>query len=133
MTTRALGGRINVGRGVYPLTGFMKVTPVNRNGFSLGFSVLIVEGTEYLNSLFLRYYEDQTKQLLDPNVLSQTFDLTLPASEIYLNDSATSGGLGVPSGFRLQNDIIIGENLFTILEATIDITTGKAKIKFLNY
>tara|TARA_R110000744_G_scaffold121116_2_gene225533 strand:+ start:3511 stop:5787 length:2277 start_codon:yes stop_codon:yes gene_type:complete len=132
-TTQSAGGSFNVGRGVYPLTGFMKVTPVNRNGFSLGFSVLIVEGTEYLNSLFLRYYEDQTKQLLDPNVLSQTFDLTLPASEIYLNDSATSGGLGVPSGFRLQNDIIIGENLFTILEATIDITTGKAKIKFLNY
>jgi hypothetical protein len=65
--------------------------------------------------------------------LSQTFDLTLPQDDIYLHDSATAGGLGVPAGFRLQNDIIIGENLFTIIDATIDITTGKSKIKFLNY
>jgi hypothetical protein len=126
-------GSLTNSRGVFPLTGYIKVSPVSLNGFSLGFSVLNVEGLDYLNSLFDRYYAAQTARLLDPNVLSQTFDLTLPPDEIYLNDSATAGGLGVPAGFRLQNDIIIGENLFTIIDATIDITTGKSKIKFLNY
>jgi hypothetical protein len=120
-------------KGVYPLTGYMKVTPVNKNGYSFGFSVLKHNGSEYPNSLYLRYYAAQTERLLDPNVLTQSFDLNLPPSEIYLNDAATSGGAGVPSGFRLQNDIVIGENLFTIIDATIDITTGKSKIKFLNY
>lgn len=120
-------------KGVYPLTGYMKVTPVNKNGYSFGFSVLNINGTDKTNSLYSRYYSEQTERLLDPNVLSQTFDLNLPPSEIYLNDSSTSGGAGVPSGFRLQNDIIIGENLFSIIDATIDITTGKSKIKFLNY
>ncbi len=38
-----------------------------------------------------------------------------------------------PTGFRLQNDIIVGENLFTILDATIDITTGKTKLTLLNF
>jgi hypothetical protein len=119
--------------GLHALTGYMKVSPVSVNGFSLGFSVLVVEGVDYSNSLFDRVYAAQTARLLDPNVLSQSFDLTLPPNEIFLNDSETSGGAGVPSGFRLQNDIIIGENLFTIVDATIDINSGKAKIKFLNY
>lgn len=120
-------------KGVYALTGYMKVTPVNKNGYSFGFSVLKHNGVEYSNNLYSRYYAAQTERLLDPNVLTQSFDLVLPPSEIYLNDSATSGGAGVPSGFRLQNDIIIGENKFSIIDATIDVTTGKSKIKFLNY
>jgi hypothetical protein len=119
--------------GVYQLTGYIKVTPVNKNGYSFGFSVLKDNGVEYPNSLFSRYYAAQTDRLLDPNVLSQSFDLILPPSEIYLNDSATSFGAGVPSGFRLQNDIIIGENKFSIVDATIDVTTGNTKIKLLNY
>lgn len=66
--------------------------------------------------------------------MSQEYSLTLPASEIYLNDATSFQGQGeTPTGFRLQNDIIVGENLFTILDATIDITTGKTKLTLLNF
>jgi len=121
-------------KGVYPLNNYIKVTPVSKNGYSFGFSKLKINGIEFQNSLYLRYYEEQTSRLLDPNVLSQIFELTLPPSEIYLNDSTMIQGAGqTPAGFRLQNDIIIGENLFSIVDAIIDVTTGEAKIKFLNY
>lgn len=120
--------------GVFPLTGYMKVMPFSKNGHSFGFSVLRDNGVDYLKSLFAKYYADQTARLLDPNVLSQEFMLNLPGHEIFLNESTTSQGSGnTPGGFRLQNDIIIGEDIFSIVDSTIDYTTGKTKLTLLNY
>jgi hypothetical protein len=108
--------------------------PWNKNGYSFGFSILKNNNIEYNNSLYLRYYSEQTARLLDANVLSQKFSLILPPNEIYLNEATSVQGSGAtPSGFRLQNDIIIGENLFSIVDATIDQTTGKTKMTLLNY
>lgn len=126
------------------LNNYIKVLPfledlpdlayVVPHGFSLAFSVLKWFNIEYPNSLYQRYYQAQTERLLDPNVLSQEFNLDLPSDEIYLNEATTIQGQGAtPKGFRLQNDIIIMENLFTILDATIDYTTGKTKITLLNF
>jgi hypothetical protein len=60
--------------------------------------------------------------------------LILPSSEIYLNQDSTVQGLGAtPNGFRLQNEIIIQDTKYEILEAQIDITTGKTKLTLLNF
>jgi len=51
--------------------------------------------------------------------MKQEFTLYLNANEV--------------RDFRLENDIIIGENKFTIVDSTIDITNGKTKLTLLNY
>lgn len=108
-------------------------SPLNVS-FSLSFSVLKESNVLYLKNLFSKYYQSQIIRYLDPNVLSQEYTLTLPPSELYLNEATTiQGGGATPVGFRLQNDIIIGETKFSILDAPIDITTGKTKITLLNY
>jgi hypothetical protein len=115
------------------LDSHIKVAPWNKENESFAFSVLVNDGINYPINLYLKSYDKQTARLLNPNVLSHEFTLNLPSNEIYLNEATTVQGGGLtPSGFRLQNDIIIGETLFTIVDADIDITTGKAKIIFLN-
>jgi len=110
------------------------VAPWNSENYSLGFSVLVdYDLKEYPVNLYLSGYDRQTLRLLDVNVLSHEFTFDLPSNEIYLNESTTIQGAGLtPSGFRLQNDIIVGETLFTITDANIDITTGKAQMTLLN-
>lgn len=136
--TDSIGVQNNTGSGVLivsELTSYMKVLPWNKDSNSLGFSILTDNNlVNYTKSLYENYYKNQITRLLNPNVLSQEYSLTLPASEIYLNDATSFQGQGeTPTGFRLQNDIIVGENLFTILDATIDITTGKTKLTLLNF
>jgi hypothetical protein len=116
------------------LSSHIKVAPWNKEGDSFGFSVLVDYNlVSYPINLYLKGYDKQTARLLDPNVLSQEYTFTLPSNEIYLNEATTvQGGGFTPSGFRLQNDIIVGETLFTIIDADIDITTGKAKLILLN-
>jgi hypothetical protein len=114
-----------------PLNSYIKTSAVHPNGFSLGFG-LIQEAT--VRSLYYDFYKQQTERLLNPNTLKQSFDLELPASELVLNYATTTAGQGlVPDGFRLQNEIILQEERFTIIDATIDVTTGKAKMNLLNY
>ncbi len=117
------------------LTSYMKVMPFCKsNNQSLGFSVLVWQSIQYLINLYSEYYQRQTERLLDPNVLSQEYTLSLPTNEMYLNEATTVQGGGLtPTGFRLQNDIIIGETKFSILDAKIDVTTGKSKMTLLNY
>jgi len=108
--------------------------PFLLSGDSFAFSILKFNNVEYPINLFSKYYQSQIIRYLDPNVLSQEYTLTLPASELYLNEATTiQGGGATPVGFRLQNDIIIGETKFSILDAPIDITTGKVKMTLLNY
>ena len=117
------------------LTRYVKSMPFcKENNYSLAFSVLRINDVDYPLSLFYNYYNDFISRLLNPNALSQVFTINLPASEIYLNDAGVVAGNDLTSrGFRLQNDIIIGETKYEILEANIDVTTGKGKFTLLNY
>lgn len=120
--------------GIVSLNSYMKVMPFNKDGYSFAFSILQDLGVDYIKNLFSENYANQITRLLDPNVLSQKFVLDLPPSEIYLNAATTiQGGGETPVGFRLQNDIILSENKFSIIDAEIDITTGKTKLTLLNY
>lgn len=113
---------------------YLKCLPFNNDNQSLGFSILRFLNVSYTDSLYQRYYANQISRLLNPNVLSQEFTAVLPSNELYLNNATSvQGGGNTPVGFRLQNDVIVGENLFSILEANIDITTGKTSLKLLNY
>ena len=113
---------------------YLQITPFNFTEFSFAFSILKEFNIEYPINLFSEYYQANIARYLDPNVLSQEFKLTLPASELYLNEFTFVQDGGVtPIGFRLQNDIIIIEDKFTILDAQIDITTGETTMTLLNY
>lgn len=117
------------------LSTHIKVAPWNKENDSFVFSVLVdYQNNNYPINLYLKGYDLQTSRLLNTNVLSQEYIFNLPSNEIYLNEATTMQGAGsTPSGFRLQNDIIVGETLFTILSADLDITTGKAKLTLLNF
>jgi len=118
---------IIISKSTYQLTLPFLIT---NNGDSLGFSILVFEGSTYPNNLYSMYYQKQLERLIDPNVMAQSFTLDLPTNEMYLNEFTQNT---TPTGFRLQNDVIIMENRFTILDAQIDKTTGKTKITLLNY
>jgi len=117
------------------LSSHIKVAPWNKYGDSFAFSVLTdYSNNQYPISLYLKGYDTQTARLLNTNVLSQEYTFNLPSNEIYLNEATTIQGGGLtPTGFRLQNEIIIGETRFTIVDANIDITTGKAQLTLLNF
>ncbi len=116
------------------LESYIQTLPWNMFGNSLGFSILVYNNFQYTDSLFQRYYSNQIQRLLNPNVLTQEFEGILPPDELYLNDAGYIQGLQeTPVGFRLQNDIIISENKFSIIDVSVDITTGKAKFTLLNY
>lgn len=103
----------------------------NLSGFSLGFG-LIENAT--IESLYENFYKDQTERLLEPNTLQHSFSLQLPPIELVLNYANTKQGQSnIPSGFRLQNDIIIQDVRYSIIDATIDQTTGKTTLNLLNY
>lgn len=111
------------------LTSYVKTSPVHTSGFSLGFG-LIQEAV--VQSLYYNYYKTQTERLLNPNALQETFELELPASELVLNYATTGAGMSqVPDGFRLQNEPILQEQRYSIIDAQIDITTGKTNITLL--
>lgn len=114
------------------LTTYMQVLPIcyTMTNPTTSFAPLVILNIEYPTSLFLKYYKNQIARLLDPNALNHDYQLTLPSRELYLNESASHT---TPTGFRLQNKIIVGENLFSIIDAQIDITTGKTKLTLLNY
>jgi len=116
------------------LDSHIKVAPWNIENDSFAFSILVdYDLNNYPINLYLKGYDTQTARLLNINVLSHDFTFNLPSNEIYLNEATTvQGGGNTPAGFRLQNDIIVGETLFTILDASVDITTGKAQLTLLN-
>lgn len=112
------------------LTQCIKSMPYcKQNNNSLAFSVLRIENVDYIKNLYSLYYSKFIGRLLNINALSQIYTLNLPSNEIYINDAEPLR----PKGFRLQNDIVIGETRFETLEANIDVTTGKTKLTLLNY
>ncbi len=116
------------------MPNYIPALPFNSVGNSLSFSVLVINSVSYNDTLYSRGYSAQIERLLDPNCLTQSFTLSLPSNEIYLNEeTSVQDGGDTPSGFRLQNDIIIGEDKFTIVDASIDVTSGKTQLTLLNY
>ena len=86
------------------------------------------------DDLYLNYYSDFIELLLNPNVYKSEFDVNLPANEIFLNFSnQNQGESNIPTGFRPQNDIIIGEQRYALVESLVNLTTGKGKLTLLNY
>jgi hypothetical protein len=101
------------------ISSYIQVLPYTADNKSFAFSVLVQNNVAYRDNLFSRYYAEIIKRYIDQNVMKQEFTLYLNANEV--------------RDFRLENDIIIGENKFTIVDSTIDITTGKTKLTLLNY
>jgi hypothetical protein len=101
------------------ISSYIQVLPYTTDNKSFSFSVLVQNNVAYRDNLFSRYYAEIIKRYIDQNVMKQEFTLYLNANEV--------------RDFRLENDIIIGENKFTIVDSTIDITNGKTKLTLLNY
>jgi len=117
------------------LYSYLKSMPYCKtNGQSFAFSVLKIDSVEYSNNLFLNYYQKFIQRLLNPNALSQQITFNLPPTEIYLNDANVTKNAGLtPKGFRMQNEIIVGETRYEILDSQMDLTTGKTKLTLLNF
>jgi hypothetical protein len=101
------------------MSSYIQVLPYTADNKSFSFSVLVQNNVAYRDNLFSRYYAEIIKRYIDQNVMKQDFTLNLNANEV--------------RDFRLENDVIIGENKFTIVDSTIDITNGKTKLTLLNY
>jgi hypothetical protein len=100
------------------------------NGKILSFGA---DGVE-TNSLYLNYYSDFIELLLQPNTYKSEFELELPPNEIFLNFSnLNQGESNIPTGFRPQNEIIIGEQRYYLLDATINTNNGRTKLTLLNF
>lgn len=101
------------------------------NGKTLAFGIENVIDT---NSLYLNYYSQFIELLLGVNTYESDFTLTLPPNEIFLNfANLKQGESNIPTGFRAQNEIIIGEQRYFLIDSTIDTTTGKTKLTGLNF
>ena len=114
---------------------YLKSMPYcKQNSQTLAFSILKIDNVEFTNNLFLNYYQNFIQRLLNPNALSQQLSFILPPNEIYLNDANVTVNAGlIPKGFRMQNEVIVGETRYEILDSQIDLTTGKAKLTLLNF
>jgi len=99
-------------------------------GKTLGFGAV----DTYTDSLYINYYMDFINLLLNPNTYKSEFTLTLPPNEIFLNfANLKQGESNIPTGFRAQNEIVIGEQRYNLVDASIDLTTGKTKLTTLNF
>lgn len=100
------------------------------NGKTLAFGAESID----TNSLYLNYYSDFIELLLRPNTYKSEFEVNLPPNEIFLNFSnLNQGESNIPTGFRPQNEIIIGEQRYYFLDALINTNNGKTKLTLLNF
>lgn len=85
-------------------------------------------------SLYINYYKSFIEFLIRPNAYLSEFTLNLPPNEIFLNfANLNQGESQIPTGFRAQNEITIGEQRYSLQEAAIDLTSGKSKLKVINF
>lgn len=100
------------------------------NGKTLAFGA---DGVD-TDSLYLNYYRSFIELLLLPNTYKSEFEVELPPNEIFLNfANLNPGESNIPTGFRPQNEIIIGEQRYYFLDATINTNNGKTKLTLLNF
>jgi len=100
------------------------------NGKTLAFGA---DGLD-TDSLYLNYYKDFIELLLLPNTYKSEFECELPPNEIFLNfANLNPGESNIPTGFRPQNEIIIGEQRYYFLDSTINTNNGKTKLILLNF
>lgn len=98
--------------------------------FSNGGSVLfspnenVFTGETNLNSLYQLYYSNFITKALDPKTLNVTMFFHLPAIELIISKDAN----GNENGFRMQNEIVVGEEKYSILESNINYITGDCKL-----
>jgi len=86
------------------------------------------------DSLYVNYYQSFIEFILNVNVYKSEFEINLPANEIFLNFSNQNiGESNIPTGFRPQNEIVIGEQRYLLIESLINLTTGKGKLTLLNF
>ena len=101
------------------------------NGKTLAFGAENVVDTD---SLYLNHYSFFIELLLRINTFSTEFIINLPADEIFLNfANLRQGESNIPTGFRIQNEIVIGEQRYYNIDTTINTTTGKTKLRGLNF
>jgi len=112
------------------IQGILEASFKCSNGKLLSFGAENIE----TDSLYSNYYDDFIELLLKPNTYKSEFTLTLPPNEIFLNfANLKAGESNIPTGFRPQNEIIIGEQRYQLVDATIELTTGKTKLSLLNF
>ena len=75
--------------------------------------------TPMLKSLYNNYYRVDIERLYQPNSNYYTFEGYLSLNKVL--------------DFSMRNQLIIEDRLYSIEEASIDITTGKFKMKLLNF
>jgi hypothetical protein len=110
--------------------GILEASFKSSNGKILSFGAENID----TDSLYLNYYKDFIELLLQPNTYKSEFILTLPANEIFLNfANLKAGESNIPTGFRPQNEIIIGEQRYQLVDSTIELTSGKTKLSLLNF
>lgn len=74
--------------------------------------------TIYQNNLYTEFYKKAIETLNNPYQYYYTFECYLPMNEIRV--------------FDIRNNILIGNNKYSVEEANIDLTTGKTKLKLVN-
>lgn len=113
-----------------PLSYYQPTSPFlgDEQDVNLSFAPLVFKSIGYNNTLYIQHYEALIQQFLNPNTLEHSFDFQFPISELVL----TKGNKIQPNGFRLQNELIIKEELYEVSEMDLDLTTGKAKAKLIN-
>jgi len=100
------------------------------NGKTLTFGAV----NQDTDTLYFNYYREFIEHLLLTNTYKSEFTLTLPSNEIFLNfANINQGESEIPTGFRIQNEVIIGEQRYKITDSSIDLTTGNTKLTLLNF
>ena len=115
--------------GLYSILEASYKNSFNQNTLSFG-----ANGSD-IESLYSNYYKTFIEFLLRPNAYLSEFTLNLPPNEIFLNfANLKQGESQIPTGFRAQNEIIIGEQRYSLTELSgLDLVTGKGKIKVINF
>lgn len=89
----------------------------NSLGFSPTVDVLRSVGLDF--NLYSNHYDDTISRLNAPNGRIKTITCWLPSFEL--------------TNFDLRNNIIIGDQIHSIEEAALNLVSGKATLKLLNY
>lgn len=109
-----------------------RVVEANFVNYNNGKSLAFGAENEIIDSLYFNYYRDFIERLF--TAYESTFKLNLPSNEIFLNFSnQKQGESNIPTGFRPQNDIIIAEQRYSLIDSAIDLTNGETKLTLLNY